>query len=175
MSNIWFGAMLIAVGALVVSAAEDEKETKPQPPTKLSDCPEAVQKTIKRESLTAKVEGVTKEGKGAEALYTAEVKIDGKRYEIRVANDGALLEKEWQDNDQVEVKFAKCPPAVQKTMKREAFGSTIDTVSKETIYGQVVYEAEVEINKKKYQLSVTDAGLLVTKKIQLDEAPPDPN
>ena len=60
---------------------------------KLSDCPAAVQKTLKREANGIGIEVVDKETKGGKATYEIDVKIDGKNYEIRIGEDGILISK----------------------------------------------------------------------------------
>lgn len=81
-------AIGVAVPVLVVRAAEDgEVEVK------LADCPEAVQKTLKRESTGGKIEEIEKETEDGKTVYEAEIVIDGKEYEVEVAEDGTLLSK----------------------------------------------------------------------------------
>jgi uncharacterized membrane protein YkoI len=138
---------------------------------KLSDCPDAVQKTFQREANGAKIDEVEKESEDGETIYETDVTIDGKQYEIRVAGDGTLLEKALEDDEnegeEVEMKLADCPAAVQKTFKREANGADIDVVDKETKDGKAVYEVDVKIDGKNYEIRVADDGILISK--TLDE------
>jgi uncharacterized membrane protein YkoI len=69
---------------------DEENEVKVQ----LKDCPEAVQKTIKKEAGSGKIREIEKEREGGKTVYEAEVIIDGKEYEITVAEDGKVLGKE---------------------------------------------------------------------------------
>lgn len=93
----WPMFALLSLGLVVSPAAaaeekdgDDENEVKVQ----LKDCPEAVQKTIKKEAGSGKIREIEKEQEGGKTVYEAEVVIDSKEYEITVAEDGKLLEKE---------------------------------------------------------------------------------
>ena len=141
---------------------------------KLSDCPSAVQKTLKREANGAKIDTLEKEVEDGKTFYEADVTIDGKDYEIAVAEDGTLLEKALEDEedddeegDTVEVELADCPKAVQKTLKREANGASIDAVDKGTKDGKAVFEVDVKIDGKNYEIRVAEDGILISK--ALDE------
>ena len=61
----------------------------------------------------------------------------------------------------------KRPAAVQKTFKREANGADIDVVDKETNDGKAVYEVDVKIDGKNYEIRVAEDGILISK--ALDE------
>jgi uncharacterized membrane protein YkoI len=161
----------LAVAALAVQATADEVEIK------FADCPAAVQKTLTREALGTKIEEVEKDTDDGKTVYEAEVKIDGKEYEIVVAEDGTLLEKSLDDEDdededegeEVEVKLSDCPAAVRKTLEREAFGSAIDEVTKLTDDGKSIYEADVTIDGKEYEVIVAENGTLLSKELEEDE------
>src|SRR5690348_6263090 len=60
-------------------------------------------------------------------------------------------EKEKEENE-VKVKFEEVPAAVQATLKKESGGATIETVDKETDDGKTVYEADVKLNGKNYEI-----------------------
>ncbi len=136
----------------------------------LSDCPAAVQKTFQREANGADLEEVEKDTDDGETIYEAGVTIDGKEYEIVVAEDGTLLQKALEDEEdkrdgaeKVGVKLSDCPAAVQETLKREANGTDFDAVDKETKDGKVVYEADVKIDGKTYEIRVAEDGILISK------------
>jgi uncharacterized membrane protein YkoI len=65
------------------------------------------------------------------------------------------------------VKLAECPAAVQKTLKREANGADINVVDKETKDGKAVYEVDVKIGGKNFEIRVAGDGILISK--ALDE------
>ena len=143
---------------------------------KLSECPDVVQMTLQREANGAKIDEVEKVIDDGETTYEADVTIDGKEYEITVAEDGTLLEKALEEDDDedddkegetVEIKLADCPAAVQKTLKREANGEDINVVDKETKDRKSVYEVDVKIDGKNYEIKVNEDGILISK--ALDE------
>jgi len=155
--GIWFG--LLVISAIALGAAQvDELRIA------FSDCPAAVQKTLKREAFTAEIKGVYKEGENEEAVYEADVIIDGKKYEIRVAVDGTLLEKEWEEEDE-RMQLSDCPMVVQKTFQQESFGAKIETVEKESVYGRTIFEGDAVIDGKNYEIKVAAEGALISKKL----------
>ena len=64
-----------------------------------------------------------------------------------------------------QVKLSDLPAAVQKTLLREADGATIDEVDKVSKHGRILYEADVKIDGTKYEIVVSEEGLLISKKI----------
>ena len=88
-------ACFAVMGGSALLADDDEKEVK----VKLKDCPKVVQKTLKRESKGGEIEEIVKETEDGKVVYEAEVEIDGKEYEIEVAEDGTLLSKVLEDDD----------------------------------------------------------------------------
>jgi hypothetical protein len=67
---------------------------------KLSDCPAAVQKTLKRESRGSDIETVDKVATDEKTIYVTYGEIEGKPYEIIVAEDGVLISKVLQEKDE---------------------------------------------------------------------------
>ena len=77
-------------------------------------------------------------------------------------------EKEEEGNE-VKMKFAEVPAAVQKTLTDAAGGATIQTVDQETDKGAVIYEADAKIDGKNYEIKVAADGKLISKKIDNEE------
>ncbi len=88
--------VLVLFAALGMGLADDEDNEKT---LKLSDCPKAVQKTLKREAHGSELEEISKEEEDGKTVYEAEAEIDGKDYEIEVAADGTLLSKILEDDE----------------------------------------------------------------------------
>src|SRR6476659_8661192 len=63
-------------------------------------------------------------------------------------------EKEKEEGKEVKVKFDQVPAAVQKTLTEESKGAKIDEVDKEEDDGKVIYEADVTLNGKNYEIKV---------------------
>ena len=72
--------------------------------------------------------------------------------------------------DEVKVAMADCPKAVQDTLTKEAQGGQIGAVEKEDKHGKTVYEADVVIGGKNYEIKVADDGTLLSKKIEKPES-----
>ncbi|MCI0746747.1 MAG: hypothetical protein L0Y58_15200 [Verrucomicrobia subdivision 3 bacterium] len=89
-----FIAAAIMLAQPLSALAREEK-------VKLSDCPAAVQKTIKENANGGKILEIEKETKkDGTVVYEAEVKkSDGKTIEIEVAEDGKLLSVEDEDDE----------------------------------------------------------------------------
>lgn len=74
-----------------------------------------------------------------------------------------------EDEQEVKIKFADAPAAVQKTLQREAFGATIAEVDQETEGGKTIYEADVKIDGRNYEIKVAADGTLLSKEIDEEE------
>jgi hypothetical protein len=98
--KVWLVAAAVMLAQALPVSAKEEK-------VKLSDCPAAVQKTIKENANGGKILEVEKETKkDGTVVYEAEVKkSDGKKIEIEVAEDGKLIgveDEEDEDDDDKE-------------------------------------------------------------------------
>ena len=93
-------AMAIAAIIAIPVSASDKGKSKEEK-VKLSDCPAAVQKTIKDSANGGEVLEVEKEtNKDGAVVYEAEVKkASGKKVEITVAEDGKLIDVEDEDDE----------------------------------------------------------------------------
>jgi len=78
--------------------AAPEDNDKDEVKVKLEDCPKAVQETIKKEVGSGTIEEIEKKTKDGKTVYEADATIDGKKYEIKVAEDGTLISKELDDD-----------------------------------------------------------------------------
>ena len=73
------------------------------------------------------------------------------------------------DDDQ-KIKFAECPPAVQKTFHAEAKGAKIETVTVEKAEDDdTVYWADVTLGGKMYAIGVIEDGTLSEMNLAVDE------
>ena len=73
------------------------------------------------------------------------------------------------DEKEVTMKLDQVPAAVQTTLKEEARGATIDEVDKISEDGLTVYETDVQIKGKSYEIQVAEDGTLVSKKWERDD------
>ena len=95
-------ALGLAMCTMAVRAEEnkDEKEGN-EVQVKFTELPAPVQATLNKESGGAKIDTVDKETDEGKTIYEADAKIDGQNYEIKVADDGKLISKK-ADNEEDE-------------------------------------------------------------------------
>jgi len=74
-----------------------------------------------------------------------------------------------EEGDEVKMNLADVPPAVRSSLQREAGGASIDKVDREMKHGKTVYETDVMLDGKTWEIQVDENGQLVSKKIE-DEA-----
>ena len=77
----------------------EEKEENEQK-VSFSQCPEAVQKTLKREAMGEEIKSVDMEQLTGKTVYEADVKIEGHNYEVLVDPKGMLLSKKLDEEDE---------------------------------------------------------------------------
>jgi hypothetical protein len=95
-------SLLVALGLVACTLAiraeeKEENEVK----VKFDDCPAAVKATLTKEAGGATIATVDKETDDGKTIYEADVKIDGQNYEIKVSEDGKLVSKKV-DNEEDE-------------------------------------------------------------------------
>jgi hypothetical protein len=78
-------------------------------------------------------------------------------------------DKEKEEGKEQKVEFKAVPEAVQATLTAEAGGAAIATVDKEEDDGKVIYEADVVIKGKNYEIKVAADGTLISKKLDVEE------
>ena len=76
---------------------------------------------------------------------------------------------EENEGDEVRIKFAEAPAAVQATINKESDGAKVDSLDKETDDGKTIYEADAVINGTNYEIKVAPDGKLISKKIDNED------
>lgn len=86
------GAVFLAlmVGPATVSRADDDAQEEE---ITISKAPRIVRRTLRRESWRGKIEEITRKSRDDKTWYEADVRIDGKKYELVIDVDGMLIEK----------------------------------------------------------------------------------
>ena len=74
-----------------------------------------------------------------------------------------------KDADEIKMKIDEVPPAVKATLIREAEGTSVTNVDKETHEGKVIYEADATIGGANYEIRVADDGSLISKKLDKED------
>ena len=184
--------LLVLVGLTTTVQAAEKQERK----IAVSDCPKAVQKTLKREARKGKIVDVDVHQDDGVAVYESEVWFGDLEYDVVIREDGRLLAKlfagedddedsdddegegddedsdndEGDDDDETEtpVRMADLPKSVLKTLKREDVGGEVDEIVKKTEDGKTIYEAEVEFGDKDYEIEIAEDGTLLSKTLEDD-------
>jgi hypothetical protein len=94
-------AVAMSCAANAKENGDDEKEGKEanEVTVKFDQLPQVVQTTFKEEARGATIAEVDKETEDGEIAYEADVEIKGKKYEIKVAEDGTLISKKLDKED----------------------------------------------------------------------------
>jgi uncharacterized membrane protein YkoI len=75
------------------------------------------------------------------------------------------MESRRDNENEVKMSLDQVPPAAWDGLVREAGGATITTVDREEQNGTTVYEADVILGGKNWEIKVDEAGNLVSKKL----------
>lgn len=112
--HCWMGLVGLAVTvvmplAIVGGCAPAPEKEQGEVSVTLEQTPAAVQTTLTKQIGAGKLAGIDKETMDGKTAYEADAIIDGKEYEINVAEDGTLLGKklEHATNDEKSEKGEK--------------------------------------------------------------------
>lgn len=145
--------------ALVTAFAAEEKGAG-----KLTiEIPTEVQATIDKEKAEGKVHDFKRVNESDGTTYVVGLVIDGSHYSLQLDAGGRVMRKEL-DELEPEGKPATLetvPPAVKKTLLREARGAEIKEI--EVTDAKKRYDVEVTYEGRKYRIAVDAAGKLRTK------------
>jgi uncharacterized membrane protein YkoI len=129
--------------------------------------PRPVQKAIRAEAADAQVEDVDKGTMNGQTVYEAAFKRGGEHVELRVAEDGTILNpKSDKDStvtrsDLVQMQFNELPRAVQETVRAHIGRSKLVDIDRDTWNGATVYQVEYLRNGRHEQLMVGQDGGIV--------------
>ena len=176
----WLMALGLAM-AVALSAWAGEEKAKEEKVT-LDQVPAAVKETLLKEVKDGKITEIERETEGEVVTYEADAVIGGKKCEITVAADGKLIsnrpaddeddddgDDDDEDDDGVTVTLDQVPAAVKATIEKAAQGGKITEIEREGEGDKAVYEADVTIEGKEYEIQVAADGKLISKKLETDE------
>jgi hypothetical protein len=69
-------------------------------PMTMADLPPVVRTTLEKESAGGKVMEIEKENKAGQTIYSADVLLQGKTWDIAIAENGKLISKELEGADE---------------------------------------------------------------------------
>lgn len=132
----------------------------------LTDCPPAVQETIKNNSRDGKVDYIKSMNVEGRALFIAAVDLaNDADLKIHVSNDGKLL-KTRED-----LRFTDVPAAVQEAARKLIpAGGKIDEVDKEVADGKATFEIEItRPNAPELEVVFAADGAIISQKEDLSD------
>ena len=172
----------VIVWAMLASAAFAQEFGGQVEKVNLSDCPKAIQKSLRQEATKGKIGEIELKKENGVAVYSADVQFTELRYIVVIREDGVLRSKILKSDDdaatttngsaaadggeaerKTSVKTAALPKKVLKTLKAESRGGEIDDLVKVEKGNLVFYRAEAEINDRDYLIEIDDNGTLLKK------------
>ena len=121
---------MIAESLFAIGMLADTKVT-------LESLPPAVQATVKQETKTATLAGLSKEKEKGKTAYEVETMVNGKSRDLVLDEKGTILEVEE------EIDIATLPAAAKAAIEKKAAGGKITKVEKLTAGTAVSYEAAI--------------------------------
>ncbi len=131
----------------------------------LSAAPAAVQKAVQTQVADGKMGDITRHAEDQDTVYDVDLTAkDGSDRDFTVAQDGTLLS--------VEVALVETPVEVQKTIKSELSGGSLESIDKNLDDADVSYDIEgTGKDGKGMDLTVDEDGTLSSRQVALTEAP----
>jgi len=161
-------ALVIAVAAMAVAMKALSKEERVSP----NDVPQVVMRAIEQQAMGGTIVEIERETRGDTVFYEAEVKKDGRVFDVAVSESGELLgtddEGKKEDDDEGEVddegddegaiELSEAPRAVQRAIRNIVADNPIQQIEKETEEGVTTYEVEFLVDQVKYSARMTEQG-----------------
>ena len=82
--------------------------------------------------------------------------------------EGGDHEEGEQAQEGQKVTREQLPEAVKATLDKEAKGGKVEDIEKQTLDGKVIYEADVILGGKEWEIRIAADGTLVGKKLEGD-------
>jgi uncharacterized membrane protein YkoI len=175
--------VVVLVGAglvLCIGAVATQQLTEDERSVSIAEAPDGVRAALlaaAQGGTTSEIEVETEDG---QAVYEADMVIDGKEIEVRVAADGTMLGKEAGDEDddaddenddeeEEQVSLAEVPEAVNATILKQAGTGTIEEIEVGNENGQIIYEADAIIDGQEVEIKVAPDGTLLGKEVENED------
>jgi len=157
---ISFATAAIVAGFVASTFAGEEKEEK----VSMDQVPAAVKKTLAKYASDLEVKNVEKSDQDGKQVYEFDIEQAGRKFEIAISPKGKYRGMEE------DVAFTSMPDSVQKSLTDLADGGKVAGCEKATSAKKVVtYEAEIEKDGKKTEVTVDADGKILTKDSESDE------
>jgi len=169
---------LVCFGAAAITVLANDKDEEE---VSIDQIPPTVKATILKEAKGGKIQEIGRETQRGKTVYEAEVIIQGKEIEIKIAPDGTVIgrevegaaEEEEEEEEEV-ISLDQVPAAARKALLKHAGGAKIIEVEREKEHGVVLYEAEWEVGGREHEAKVTTGGDLMELEevVGANEVPP---
>ena len=127
---------------------------------KLEDVPSPAQAVIQSHTSGGTIDKIICEKEEEKHYYKVEYKKDGRKFELKIDDDGKVLEKEEA------LTMEELPQAVQKTVKVESAGAEIKELVMESEEGKTFYEVEFEKDGKEYEVKILEDGTILKRETE---------
>lgn len=135
-----------------------EKDEENERRVRMKDLPAAVRKTVREQSVGARVRGLSQEMEQGQTFYEVELRVGGHTKDVLMDASGSVVEIEEQ------VETDSLPPAVKDAIAQSAVKGELTSVESITKGGAIVaYEAHVRQAGKWLEIKVRPDGQLIPK------------
>ncbi len=163
-----FMSIIVGVTSTVAWAKNGQENNENEVKITLDQAPAEVKASIERESHGSTIEEIEKETKDGKSTFEIEVVKDGKKTEIKFAEDGKVIGHDEDDKDEegdVKLTLDQVPAAVKTTLQRKSQGAEITAIEKEEENGRTVYVADLLKGKEKSEIKVAEDGKFLEREI----------
>jgi len=130
----------------------------------LAQTPPAVQRTVLANIGNGKVTSISKVLEEGEVSYEVDFTKDGQLRDLRVGENGRLFS--------IQRGLAETPPAVQKSIRTQLGGDTLDTIEKMIGSDETTYVVNITTRDgRNHQFTIAEDGEILEEEIALSEAP----
>ncbi len=150
--------VFITLVALVCSAQ------KAKPNRQLAHLPPTVRQAIRARVGENKIESVEKNDDNGDVVYDVEWTLNDKDRSFTVDDQGRLLDEE--------VFLEELPAAVQRTIRMQTGGATLDEIDKSVEDGETSYDVGIVVNGKTRNFTVDGAGKLLEQQVFAEDLSP---
>ena len=138
-----------------------------------NDLPKAVQRTVKSQVGAASVEDIDRDVRDGKTTYEVAYKKNGVHTELRVAQDGSILNSSTTDANNVtaastplsggaKVSMNDVPEVVRKAIAANIGTAQVEDLEKGLLNGKTVYEAAYKRNGVHTELRVAEDGTVLS-------------
>ena len=127
----------------------------------LSEVPQAVRATIERELKGVEIDDLERDKDDGKIVFEVEAKDDGRDIDLKIAEDGTLLQKEE------ELDTKDLPAAILNAVKKMFGDVDFEDVEKEYRLGRgTIYKIEAEKDKLRIDLEMKEDGTVIKKRVR---------